>query len=57
MANNMNCSTQTDIRSVSNLEEMASDMPFVVQCTVDRSCSEVVSATTTDQCGHNPSWI
>jgi len=36
MANNMHCSTQTDIRSVSNLEEMASDMPSVVQYTVER---------------------
>ena len=37
MANDMHCSTQTNIRSVSNLEETASDMPSVVQCTVDRS--------------------
>ena len=37
MANNMHRSTETDIRSVSILEETASDMPSVVQCTVDRT--------------------
>jgi len=58
MANNMHHSTQTDMRSVGNLEEKDSDMPSC--CTVySREKVErwLVPPPWTDQYGHNPSCI